>query len=156
MPKFLRAAAAALSLAVLIANSANAADGSTVKVTLLDMTALLGTGDRTGFSGYGPGMMGQGYGQGHGPGMMGQGYGQGYGPGMMGRGYGQDYGPGSHDGARLWNDDGARYDGHDVRPHRAPWQGGAFQWVQAPPGQIAPAGSNRSSRGGNEMAEAFG
>jgi hypothetical protein len=31
-----------------------------------------------------------------------------------------------------------------------------FQWVQSPPGQIAPAGSNRSSHGGNDMAEAFG
>ncbi len=30
-----------------------------------------------------------------------------------------------------------------------------FQWVQTPPGEIAPAGSNRSSHGGNEMAEAF-
>ena len=37
----------------------------------------------------------------------------------------------------------------------APWQGGAFQWVQALPGEIAPAGSDRSSHGGNEMAEAF-
>ena len=27
---------------------------------------------------------------------------------------------------------------------------------ESPPGQIAPAGSNRSSHGGNEMAEAFG
>ena len=26
----------------------------------------------------------------------------------------------------------------------APWQGGAFQWVQVPPGEFAPAGSNRS------------
>ena len=31
-----------------------------------------------------------------------------------------------------------------------------FQKVQAPPDQIAPAGSNRSSRGGDERAEAFG
>jgi len=30
-----------------------------------------------------------------------------------------------------------------------------FQWVQIPPGELAPAGSNRSSHGGNEMAEAF-
>ena len=37
----------------------------------------------------------------------------------------------------------------------APRQGGAFQWVQAPPGELAPAGSDRSSHGGNEMAEAF-
>ncbi len=34
-------------------------------------------------------------------------------------------------------------------------KGGAFQWVQVPPGN-APAGSNRSSHGGDEMAEAFG
>src|SRR3954452_7774628 len=33
----------------------------------------------------------------------------------------------------------------------APWQGGAFQWVQGPPGEIAPAGSNRSRHGGDEM-----
>ncbi|MGC2447682.1 MAG: hypothetical protein WA477_08555, partial [Candidatus Sulfotelmatobacter sp.] len=31
-----------------------------------------------------------------------------------------------------------------------------FQWVQIPPGQLAPAGSNRSNYGGNEMVEAFG
>src|SRR3954466_10620091 len=42
-----------------------------------------------------------------------------------------------------------------VRSGGAPWQGGAFQWVQAPPGELAPAGSDRSSHGGNEMAEAF-
>jgi hypothetical protein len=29
-----------------------------------------------------------------------------------------------------------------------------FQWVEAPPGELAPAGSNRGSHGGNEMAEA--
>lgn len=28
------------------------------------------------------------------------------------------------------------------------------QWVRDPPGKIAPAGSNRSSYGGNEIAEA--
>ena len=33
-------------------------------------------------------------------------------------------------------------------------KGGTFQWVQAPPG-TALAGSNRSSHGGNEVAEAF-
>ena len=43
----------------------------------------------------------------------------------------------------------------NVRFRRAPCKGGAFQWVQAPPGDIAPAGSDRSSHGGNEMAEAF-
>jgi transposase len=37
----------------------------------------------------------------------------------------------------------------------APWQGGAFQWVRVPPGN-APAGSSRSSYGGDEIAEAFG
>jgi hypothetical protein len=37
----------------------------------------------------------------------------------------------------------------------APWKGGAFLWVQVPPG-TAPAGSNRSSHGGNEVAEASG
>jgi hypothetical protein len=45
--------------------------------------------------------------------------------------------------------------GPNVRKGCAPWQGGAFQWVQIPPGEFAPAGSNRSSHGGNEMAEAF-
>jgi NAD(P)-dependent dehydrogenase (short-subunit alcohol dehydrogenase family) len=30
------------------------------------------------------------------------------------------------------------------------------QWVKGPPGDLAPAGSNRSSHGGDEMAEAFG
>ena len=43
-----------------------------------------------------------------------------------------------------------------VGSRRAPCKGGAFQWVKAPPGQLAPAGSNRSGHGGNEMAEAFG
>ena len=42
------------------------------------------------------------------------------------------------------------------RFRRAPCKGGAFQWVKAPPGELAPAGSNRSSHGGDEMAEAFG
>ena len=42
------------------------------------------------------------------------------------------------------------------RSRRAPCKGGAFQWVKAPPGELAPAGSNRSSHGGDEMAEAFG
>jgi len=31
-----------------------------------------------------------------------------------------------------------------------------FQWVRGPPGDIAPAGSNRSRHGGDEMSEAFG
>ncbi len=94
MLKFARAASAALSLAILLAHPAGAAEPSTVKVALLDMTAVFGPGEGTGFSGYGPGygpgMMGQGYGPGYGPGMMGQGYG-GYGPGMMGQGYGPGY-----------------------------------------------------------------
>jgi len=37
----------------------------------------------------------------------------------------------------------------------APCQGGAFQWCKPHPA-TAPAGSNRSSHGGDEMAEAFG
>ena len=45
--------------------------------------------------------------------------------------------------------------GFDVSLGRAPCKGGAFQWVQVPPGELAPAGSNRSSHGGDEMAEAF-
>jgi hypothetical protein len=39
----------------------------------------------------------------------------------------------------------------DVRRAKA----ASFQWVQTPPGELAPAGSNRSSHGGNEVAEAF-
>ncbi len=92
MLKFAHAAGAALSFALMLAHPANAAtpvdsaESTTVKVALLDMTAVFGPGEGTGYSGYGPGMMGQGYG-GHGPGMMGPGYG-GYGSGYMGRGYG--------------------------------------------------------------------
>jgi hypothetical protein len=41
-----------------------------------------------------------------------------------------------------------------VRLGCAPCKGSAFQWVQTPPA-TAPAGSNRSSHGGNEVAEAF-
>ena len=41
-----------------------------------------------------------------------------------------------------------------VRKWRAPCKGGVSQWVRIPPGNIAPAGSNRSSHGGNEVAEA--
>jgi len=33
---------------------------------------------------------------------------------------------------------------------RAPCKGGVSQWVRGPPGNVAPAGSNRSSHGGNE------
>ena len=43
-----------------------------------------------------------------------------------------------------------------VRLWRAPCKGGVSQWVQIPPGEFAPAGSNRSSHGGNEVAEASG
>jgi hypothetical protein len=39
----------------------------------------------------------------------------------------------------------------------APWKGGAFQREIAPPGNwFVPPGNNRSSGGGNEVAEAFG
>jgi len=31
-----------------------------------------------------------------------------------------------------------------------------FQWVQAPPGDRSPAGSDRSRHGGDEVSEAFG
>src|ERR687893_267098 len=58
-----------------------------------------------------------------------------------------------HAAQTLCHRDRARYP--EIRNGGAPWQGGAFQWVQAPPGELAPAGSDRSSHGGNEMAEAF-
>jgi hypothetical protein len=38
----------------------------------------------------------------------------------------------------------------------APCEGTVSQRVRIPPGKVAPAGSNRSSRGGNEAAEASG
>jgi len=39
----------------------------------------------------------------------------------------------------------------------APWKGAGPQWVKVPPGSwFVPPGSNRSSGGGNEAAEAFG
>lgn len=75
--------AAAVALSLMVAAPTHAADQVTVKVSLLDMTAMFGPGGGPG-AGYGmmgPGMMGPGYGQG-----MGQGYGPGY--GMMGPGYG--------------------------------------------------------------------
>lgn len=89
MHKFPRVAIAAFALSVLLMTPAGAADQATVKVSLIDMTAMYGPGGGPG-AGYGPGngMMGQGYGRGYG--MMGPGYGQ----GMMGRGYGQGYGQG--------------------------------------------------------------
>ena len=43
-----------------------------------------------------------------------------------------------------------------VHVWRAPCKGGVSQWVRIPPGDVAPAGSNRSSHGGNEVAEASG
>ena len=83
MRHFPRAALATFALSLMLMAPAGAADQSTVKVSLLDMTAMFGPGTGPG-AGYGPGygMMGQGYGQGYG--MMGPGYGSGY--GMMGRG----------------------------------------------------------------------
>lgn len=84
-----RAALAALALSLMLVAPAGAADQQTVRVSLIDMTAMFGPGTGPG-AGYGPGggMMGHGYGPG-------QGYGQGFGmigPGMMGQG--QGYGPG--------------------------------------------------------------
>lgn len=84
MRHFPRAALATFALSLMLMAPAGAADQSTVKVSLIDMTAMFGPGAGPG-GGYGPGggMMGQGYfGQGYG--MMGPGYGPGY--GMMGRG----------------------------------------------------------------------
>ena len=86
MRSFPRAALAAFALSLMLVAPAGAADQATVKVSLIDMTAMFGPGGGPG-AGYGPGMMGQGYGMmgpGYGQGMMGQGYGPGY--GMMGRG----------------------------------------------------------------------
>ena len=88
--------AAALSVLMLTVHHANAAETATVKVALLDMTALLG-GEASSSSNYGPGMMGWA-GPGYGPGLMGPGgqgmMGQG-GQGMMGQGgQGYGYGPG--------------------------------------------------------------
>ena len=37
-----------------------------------------------------------------------------------------------------------------------PKEGAVSSWVRAHPATVAPAGSNRSSRGGDEAAEAFG
>ena len=87
MRHFPRAALAAFALSLMLMAPAGAADQSTVKVSLIDMTAMFGPGGGPG-AGYGPGngMMGQGYGRGFG--MMGPGYG----PGMMGQGYGPGYG----------------------------------------------------------------
>ena len=85
------AALVAFAFWLLLMAPAGAADQVTVKVSLLDMTAMFGPGGGPG-AGYGPGsgMMDQGYGRGYG--MMGPGYGQGYGPGMMGQGHSPGYG----------------------------------------------------------------
>lgn len=100
MRHFSRAAFAAFALSLVLMVPAGAADQSTVKVSLIDMSAMFGPGGGPG-AGYGPGngmmgqgngRMGQGQGYGQGFGMMGPGYGQGYGPGMMGQGNGQGYG----------------------------------------------------------------
>ena len=90
MRHFLHAVLAAFALSLVLMAPAGAADQATVKVSLIDMTAMFGPGGGPG-AGYGPGMMGQGYGMmgpgyGHSYGMMGPGYGQGN--GMMGQGYG--------------------------------------------------------------------
>lgn len=83
---------AAAAVLMLTASIAHAAETTTVKVALLDMTAMFSrNGDAPG---YGPGMMGPGSGPGmmdrygYGPGMR---YGDNYGRGMMGPGM---FGPG--------------------------------------------------------------
>lgn len=76
------AAVTALAFSTMFIAPAGAADQQTVRVSLIDMTAMMGPG-----AGYGPGMMGQGFGPG-GPG-MGRGMGPGTGFGMMGPGAGQ-------------------------------------------------------------------
>ena len=85
MRHFSCAAFVAFVLSFMLMAPAGAAEQSTVKVFLIDMTAIFSPGTGP-VAGYGPGygMMGQGYG------MMGPGYGQGY--GMMGPGYGQGHG----------------------------------------------------------------
>jgi uncharacterized cupredoxin-like copper-binding protein len=79
-----RAALAAIALSLLLVPPAGAAEQSTVKVFLIDMTAMFGPGGGP-VAGSGNGMMGPGYGQGYG--MMGPGDGQ----GMMGPGFGPGY-----------------------------------------------------------------
>ncbi len=74
MRYFAHAGLAVLVLLFEFMAPAGAADQQTVKISLIDMTAMFGPG---GGAGHGPGMMGQGYGLGGG-----QGYGPGY--GMMG------------------------------------------------------------------------
>jgi len=78
-----RKALAALALSFMLVAPAGAADPLSVKVSLLDMTAIV--------PGYGPGMMSGGYGQGFG--MMGPGFSMmGPGSGMMGPGFGMGRG----------------------------------------------------------------
>ena len=62
MRPFPRAALAAFALSLTLMSPAGAADQATVKVSLIDMTAMFGPGGGPG-AGYGPGngMMGQGY-----------------------------------------------------------------------------------------------
>lgn len=81
MSIFSKAVFAVLVFSLVPMAPAGAADQSTVRVVLLDMTAMSGAGAGPGY-GPGSGMMGQGNGQGYG--MMGQAFGQGY--GMMGGG----------------------------------------------------------------------
>lgn len=71
MFKFTRSVLTLLAFSLSLTMHSFAADGSTVKVALLDMTAMFGPSSGPG-TGFGPG------------GMMGRGYGQGF--GMMGRG----------------------------------------------------------------------
>ncbi|HWA45233.1 MAG TPA: sulfocyanin-like copper-binding protein [Hypericibacter adhaerens] len=79
MKSKIRSCLAALALVCTSAIAAGAAaPSSTVRVALLDMTAVAGGGAGVGMMGYGPGMMGP-WGAGPGAGGM-----MGYGPGMMG------------------------------------------------------------------------
>lgn len=77
MRNFLRNFAGALLFSIVCLHAAGAAAQTTVKVSLIDMTAFFSPGT-------GPGMMG-GFGMGRGSGMMGRGM---MGQGMMGQGYG--------------------------------------------------------------------
>jgi uncharacterized cupredoxin-like copper-binding protein len=80
MRHFPRAVLAAFAISLMLMAPAGATDQSTVKVFLIDMTAMFGPGG-------GP-VAGSGSGYGQGYGMMGPGYGQ----GMMGPGFGPGYG----------------------------------------------------------------
>ena len=80
MRHFPRAVLAAFAISLMLMAPAGAADQSTVKVFLIDLTAMFGPGG-------GP-VAGSGSGYGQGYGMMGPGYGQ----GMMGPGFGPGYG----------------------------------------------------------------